>query len=169
MIYERVHAVRVAGTGLGSVRVTLVTAMHARRPYSRSRDDTIADHQRFAAAAQETVTAGAPGTLAGSAARVSSGISDAEPMDRHSVFPVRPVLRNRRTIRSCRASRGGRRLAADRLSHEFEGAAGDGTPATNPSGGNAAIDRVSVDIADIPEELLRLAVPRGDHFRISVE
>ena len=63
---------------------------------------------------------------------------------------------------------GRRRLAADRLPDEPQGAAGDRPDAAPAPRRDVSADRLPRGVVDLSQELLRLAVPGGDGFGVSV-
>src|ERR1051326_5408173 len=105
---------------------------------------------------EKTTAARRAGSLAILAPRLSTGVSGSPCVGWRGVLPFRAVLRNRWTVAvGGQAPRGGG-MAADRLPHEFEGAARDRPGAAPASRGNVPADRFSGDVVAVPQELLRL-------------
>ena len=109
------------------------------------------------------------GPLPGAPARSPGGFPGAQCVDRRASSTCSSAIYETggQSLRAARPP-GRRRLAADRIPDEPEGAAFDGSDAGDARRRDAAADRVPRRVVDLPQEFLRLAVPGRDPLRISV-
>src|ERR1019366_7561496 len=117
---------------------------------------------------EEASPARRTGPIANPAPRGATGVLHAERVDWHRILPVCALLRDGWALCMGRAPVGGRGLAADRLADESEGASGQRADAAPAPCRDVDVDRLSGGLLDLPQELLRLAVSRGDGFGVSV-